>query len=207
MGLDKRFWSGAIIVVTVVVAGAGTLPALLLSPAPSQVPPVAVARPAAEASISAPVIDIARPNDAAAASVAATPASPFGESASAPVPNDASPAPAAETERSPAVAVAAPEPAAPQPAPAAPAETAVASVPPETASVSANPSAFPPVQPVDVATRGGAEQAPSAAPGNEHAAPKPARRAQVAAAHEPKRKRRSVRPALYPIREFFAWRR
>ncbi len=30
--IDKRFWTGAILVVTVVVAGAGSLPALLLAP-------------------------------------------------------------------------------------------------------------------------------------------------------------------------------
>ena len=32
MALDKRFWTGAIAVVTVVIAGASALPSLLLAP-------------------------------------------------------------------------------------------------------------------------------------------------------------------------------
>ena len=41
--MDKRFWSGAIVVVTVVVAGASALPALLLRPASLDEPLVVTA--------------------------------------------------------------------------------------------------------------------------------------------------------------------
>src|ERR1700704_3394863 len=43
MLVDKKFWSGALIVVTVVVAGAGTLPGLLLRPTVSEAPDLPVA--------------------------------------------------------------------------------------------------------------------------------------------------------------------
>lgn len=76
MPVDRKFWSGALIVVTVVVAGAGTLPALLLRPATSEVPDPPVA-PAA-VSVAAPAEQpkhVQRPAVAEASASAATPES------------------------------------------------------------------------------------------------------------------------------------
>jgi hypothetical protein len=49
--VDKRFWSGAILLVTIVVAGASSLPALLLRPAVPEPAPLA---PAPSAKIDVP---------------------------------------------------------------------------------------------------------------------------------------------------------
>ncbi len=52
--IEKRFWSGAIAVVTLIVAGAGALPELLLRPA-STGPSVALPRNAPKAEPIAPL--------------------------------------------------------------------------------------------------------------------------------------------------------
>jgi len=170
--IDKRFWAGAILAVTVVVAGAGSLPALLLRPIATDPPPAALA----------PTAKVAEP-------------------VQAPVQAKADPAPVAS-----APAVAAAEP--PKPAPPS-APQPVAAPPPEPATVrAAAPVAFPPVQPVDVAT--------PAQPGATPPTDSPAARVTVRAPEKiaraertPKQstRKRAVRPAPYPMREFLAWRR
>jgi hypothetical protein len=69
----------------------------------------------------------------------------------------------------------------------------------------AAPVSFPPVQPIGVAPAGGPDAAPT--PDSKQATAKttrPDRR--VASAHAGPRKR-AIRPAVYPISEFLAWRR
>src|SRR5258708_17301415 len=79
MAVDKKFWSGALIVVTVVVAGAGTLPALLLRPATSDAPE----RPATQTAVSAeptvlpPTAAVAAEPVPVAPAIAAKPAEPL----------------------------------------------------------------------------------------------------------------------------------
>jgi len=171
--IDKRFWAGAILAVTVVVAGAGALPALLLRPIAADPPPAALA---STAKVAEPV--------------------------QAPVQAKADPAPVA-----PAPMVAAAEPPKPTPPPA---PQTVAAPPPEPAPARvAAPVAFPPVQPVGVttaqpvATQPDTATARAAVPAAEKTA-RPQRTAGPAAARQ---KRKPVRPAPYPMREFFAWRR
>jgi len=164
MAVDKRFWSGAIIVATVAISGAGALPALLLRPAAPEPAPFETA--------------VAKAADL--------------ETAVPP----ASPAPA-------------PEPVAPvAPAPPALPQT---SEPPEPPRHTVAAEAFPPVQPIDLATRPETEVAAMPAPAQGLAAsakPAAATKTRVARAstHGVKRKR-GVRPAAFPIREFLAWRR
>lgn len=186
---DKRFWSGAIIVVTVVVAGAGSLPALLLRPAAPE---------------AAPVIAIAPPK--APEPVAPRPAEPVVQRAAEPVSVPPEPVRLATPVSTPAAA----SPGAVEPAPAVSQPVQVAA-PPEPPP-QAQPVAFPPVQPVGIATRSAPEAAAPPAPTQTRPASatiepeKAARPSRVAAQGDRKRKR-SVRPAAYPIREFLAWRR
>jgi hypothetical protein len=188
--MDKRFWGGAIAVLTVVVAGAGTLPGLLLRPAVEELPVAGTVEPAPF---------IAKPKLAEA-----EPARPA-----------VSPAPGVVAEPTPPVAEA-PKPAAqaPQPVTQAPQPATQA---PQPAPAEANKISFPPVQPVGIATRPDLDAVPTssaaAAPTQSHdasarpareAAEKPARR--IATRDTGKRKR-AIRPAIYPMREFLAWRR
>lgn len=185
--IDKRFWSGAIVVATVVIAGASALPALLLAPsAPEPMIPVTAAPAEWKAH---PVVTRIEPRPVARAE--------------APVP--AQPAPAAPE---PQVA-AAPPPVVPQP-PVAPPATPVREA--------ASPVAFPPVQPVGVVASKMETSSPIAAPplaapraadatSSRPAIEKPARAQRTAAQRVTKRKRHAVRPALFPLREFLAWRR
>jgi hypothetical protein len=156
--IDKRFWAGAVLAVTVVVAGAGSLPALLLRPVATDPPPVALA----------PAAKVAEPVQVQA---------------------DAEPA---------------------KPSPPPPPQS-VAAPPPAPAPVREAVPAFPPVQPVGITT----PAQPVATPPRDTAtvraavaAPettiRPQRTAGQAAARQ---KRKLVRPAPYPMREFFAWRR
>jgi hypothetical protein len=168
---DKRFWSSAILVATVVVAGASALPALLLAP-----------------SASGPIV------------VAVTPA-PVEKRAEPVVARVAPAAPAPE------------EVAAPQPP-----ETLVPIVPPPVPVREAAPGTFPPVQPVGIATSK-MDSVPTPATPLRTSIPaaagtsdrpvteKPVRAQHAAARRVTKHKRNVVRPALYPLREFFAWRR
>ena len=122
--MEKRFWSGAIAVVTLIVAGAGALPELLLRPA-STGPSVALPRNAPKAEPIAPPEQIAV----------------VMQSASVPVVNRAdtiAPPEPPKAEAAPQVVAAAPEP--PKPEPEVPATPAPAP-----------PVAFPPVQSVGVA--------------------------------------------------------
>ncbi len=185
---DKRFWSGAIIVVTVVVAGAGSLPALLLRPAAPE---------------AAPVIALAPPK--APEPVAPRPAEPVAQRAAEPVSVPPEPVRLATP-----VSTLAASPGAVGPAPAAsqPVQAAAPTEPPR----EAQPVVFPPVQPVGIATRSAPEAtvpAPAqtrAASATIESAEKAATPPRVAAQGDRKRKP-SVRPAVYPIREFLAWHR
>lgn len=162
--IDKGFWSGAILVVTIVVAGASSLPALLLRPMAPDPARIPVAAPPAAA-----VKQIAEP-----------------------IPPRVEPPPVSPV----AAATPAPQPAAtmPQPPPAAPVRATA-------------PIAFPPVQPVGVAAANGpdAVAAPAAVATARlsRAIDKPRQRT----AHGKVTRKRYVRPAVFPLREFLAWRR
>jgi hypothetical protein len=174
--VDKRFWSGAILTVTIVVAGASSLPALLLRP-PAPAVPAAVTRTAE------------------------------------PVATRVEPQPVAKAEPLPAPQIAVVQPPAKPIAPPQPA-SAPAPEPPPAPLRAATPVAFPPVQPVGVATPGAPATRPAAtSPTDSAAVATPALETRKAAGAEravqqvPKRKRNVTRPAPYPIREFLAWRR
>jgi hypothetical protein len=192
--MDKRFWSGAVVVLTVVVAGASALPRLLLQPAVEAsaevVPPVPFVSRAAQPVAQSDV----QPGTA-------TPAAPTPVTADAKLANPAPPTP---------VPVAKP----PQPAPQ------VASPPALPSAPKADASPFPPVQPVDVADQPGAPPRPaadaaptqtreaSAAPqGSKDRSERRRETVRVAAKPDRSQRRRHIRPAAYPIREFLAWRR
>jgi hypothetical protein len=204
--MDKRFWSGAVVVVTVVVAGASALPRLLLQPAVDETAEIAppapfVSRPvaltAAQQPQAAPQLvrqPEAEPGNAtpvAPATVAARVADPVPQ-ASAPVAKPPSPAP---------------QTASPPPLPS----------PPVVQVAGASP--FPPVQPVGVADQPKAPPVADAAPTqirDARATPQASERGserrrekvtRAAVQAEASRRRRHVRPATYPIREFLAWRR
>ena len=192
--MDKRFWSGAILVVTIVVAGASSLPALLLRPAPLDAPPVAVTSPAPQVSQPAPAPQVSQPAPAPQVSQPASVVARMEPAAPAPKPID--PAPTPEV----AQPVQSQQPASPpvESAPAAPVVT------------------FPPVQPVGIATQAGPDVAPqqptqptqsraaSARPDGTKA--KGEKTAPRMTLQDAKKRKRSVRPAIYPLREFFAWR-
>ena len=181
--VDKRFWSGAILTVTIVVAGASSLPALLLRPtAPDPAPAV----PAAVTMIAEPVPTRVDPQPVAKAE-----------------PSPLVPAPQMTVAQAPAEPIAPPQAAAapaPEP-PAAPvrAATPVAFPPVQPVGV-ATPSA--------PAAR---TSAPSLADSPAVAALAPKARKAVrderSVQQAAKRKRNVTRPAPYPIREFLAWRR
>jgi hypothetical protein len=179
--IDKRFWSGAIAVVTLIVAGASALPELLLRPASSG--------PTVVLSVSAPK---AEPVVKSERTVART----------APVPIENRMAPVAPPDQS--IVAEAPHPLVsvpdtPNPEPAASISAPVPS------------NAFPPVQPVGIA----AASAPDVVkPANPPAAEGDAARSKVEKPPRPERiagqaekPKKAVRPAVYPIREFLAWRR
>lgn len=188
---DKRFWSGAIIVVTVVVAGASALPALLLTRGAPE-PIVAVVTPASAEKRAELVVPRVEPQ----------PIVKVEDSASA-----------ARSLSPPVSAAAVQHVAAPQP-PEAPAPVA----PPPIPLREAAPGAFPPVQPVGIATSKmdsvptpatplPTSTAAAAGTSDRPVTEKFVRAQRAAAERNIKRKRQVVRPALYPLREFFAWRR
>lgn len=198
--MDKRFWSGAVVVLTVVVAGSSALPRLLLQPAldePAEIVPPApfVSRPVAPAAVSQPT------PRSDAEPVTATPVVP----ASVTVEVKLGP-PSVPQAKTPAVPT--PQPASQASSPAPPSPPAVRP---------ADPSPFPPVQPIDVADRPNAspkvvaDAAPNEAQATSVARQGSERRREkiVRAAVQPDtaRRRRHVRPAAYPIREFLAWHR
>src|ERR1700752_4281453 len=180
--IEKRFWSGAIAVVTLIVAGAGALPGLLLRPA-SNGPSVALPRNAPKAEPVAPldqtVVVMHR---------ASVPAADRAETIA--LSEHSTPEPA------PAIVTAAPEPPKPEPK--------VTATPPP-----APPVAFPPVQPVGVAAASAPDVIPPAAPQvtPANAAQPITSRPAERAGQRPGKPRQNVRPAAYPIGEFLAWRR
>jgi hypothetical protein len=183
--MDKRFWSGAILVATVVVAGASALPGLLLRPASLDEPLVITApAPKDSAPVVAKVEPVAKPVE--------------------PAPQVAQP-PLAQAQPAPPAAAQVVQPAQPpQPAAVAPAVPAPAA--------QAAP-AFPPVQPIGVATQSGPDAPPtqsrpvSAKPeGVKPEGQKAKREKTRMTLQDAKARKRPVRPAIYPLREFFAWR-
>jgi hypothetical protein len=198
--IDKRFVSGAILAVTIVVAGASSLPALLLRPAAPDPLPMPAIAPAilktaepierAEGVEAKPVV-IARiePKPVAEREPPVSVAPPQAVLRDPPVP-DPPPAPVAAKP----VAIPSPPPAAPAAEPSAPVR--------EAASV-----AFPPVQPVGVATASGPDTVVSPAAGAPARSARTAEKPRQRAAHQTATRKRSVRPAIFPLREFLAWRR
>jgi hypothetical protein len=183
--MDKRFWSGAIVVVTAVVAGASVLPGLLLGPNPVEAPPVAVVAPAPKD----PVLKPPEPAPVAAKPEVAR-VEPAGVVAAKPIDPSPAPPPAAPVQ-------------ADQPAPIGPPAQQVASAP-----------EFPPVQPIGIATQSGPDASPQPTQSRVASARPDAAATKSEKARTPrmtvqdaKKRKRSVRPAIYPLREFFAWQR
>ena len=194
--MDKRFWSGAILVATVVVAGASALPGLLLRPASLDEPLVITApAPKDSAPVVAKVEPVAKPVEPAP-QVTQPPlaqAEPVQSASPAATPRAAEVVQPAPPQQSAAVA-----PAPPVPAPAAQA---------------APGPAFPPVQPIGVATQSGLDAPPtqsrpvSAKPEGAKPEGQRAKREKTRMTlQDAKARKRPVRPAIYPLREFFAWR-
>jgi hypothetical protein len=160
------------------IAGASALPALLLPPAAPE--PMVPATPVSMAKRAEPVVPRVEPQPVAREVPATVLTQPeAAPPAQASVPHRAEPAPVAE------------------PAPLA-------------RDRDATPVTFPPVQAVGVAAK--AEPIPVAAPSASAApdrpvAEKPVRARRTATERVTKRKRQVVRPAVYPLREFFAFRR
>lgn len=183
--IDKRFWGVAIAAVTVIVAGASALPALLLRPVAPEPPAV----PAPVAKIAESILD--RSESSSITRVEPKPA-------------------AAPVERTPVAVQSATLPA-PQPVvtPPEPAKLPVPELP--AAPPSTAPVAFPPVQPVGVATASGPDvTAPASAQPRAASAPRPIAEKPAGperAALRSAKPRRAVRPAIYPLGEFLAWRR
>jgi hypothetical protein len=184
--MDKRFWSGAIVVVTVVVAGASALPGLLLRPASLDEPLVVTApAPKDPAPVVAKVEPVAKPVEPAP-QVAQPPARPSPTGSAGGCTSGSAGAAATASRRR----------ARQSPAPAAQAAPA-----------------FPPVQPIGVATQSGPDAPPtqsrpvSAKPeGVKPEAQKAKREKTRMTLQDAKARKRPVRPAIYPLREFFAWR-
>ena len=182
--IDKRLWSGAIAAVTLIVAGAGALPDLLLRPAstgPTVIVPLGaskfepITKPEQIATVGQSVS--ARPTDRG--EIIAPPAWSTVEAAPEPV-------------------AAAPE--------ALKLEPEVRATPDPAPSV-----AFPPVQTVGMAATSVPNVVPPASPRPtpanvpHAAADKPAQPERIS--QRPAKPRQNVRPAAYPIGEFLAFRR
>jgi hypothetical protein len=223
--MDKRFWSGAVAVVTVVIAGAGVLPSLLLRPAVDDDPMAGSVEPAPFMSKPVKLVDYEPSRPVAAGTsaipqVVAKPPEPKPETRAETRPEK--PAAAATVAPAPAVQVAATHAVAPVVSQTKPAHevssAAVAGAPILlTAAVSASalpapaqaaPAAFPPIQPVGVATQSGldakAKANVSGRPREAAAKPVRERVARQAASRERARPRRHGRPAPFPIRQFLA---
>ena len=180
--MEKRFWSGAIAVVTLIVAGAGALPELLLRPA-STGPSVALPRNVPNAEPTAPPEQIA-----VVMQSASVPVVDRTDTIAPPEPRKAEPAPQ--------VVPAVPEPPKPQPV--------VLATP-----APAPPVAFPPVQPVGVAAATAPDVIPPVVPQpmSANAVQPMTSRPAERAVQRPAKSRQNVRPATYPIGDFLAFRR
>ncbi len=191
MAVDKRFWTGALAVATVVIAGASALPSLLLAPSGGDPVPLVAAAAAPKPADAKPLPfrNVAPETPVAPTPVHAEPAAP--------------PAPAA-------AAVAAPEPSPPAAAPIAaapPAPAAVAPPAPATPAPVAPAASFPPVQPVGVAAAATENVPAPATQSRAVSAEQRTRGVRVREARAAQTRKRGARPARYPIREFLAWRR
>jgi hypothetical protein len=185
--IDKRFFGGVILVVTVIVAGVSALPALLLRPVAPE--PLAMA---------VPVTKIAEPIPGRAESSSITRVEPK------PVATPVAQSPVAHAQQSAM-------PPAPQPVAVVLPPAKLPAPQPPAASPSTTPVAFPEVQPIGVATASGPDvAAPASPPPRAASAPRPIAEqpARPERAAQPSAKpRRTVRPAIYPLGEFLAWRR
>jgi hypothetical protein len=190
--MDKRFWSGAVVVLTVVVAGASALPGLLLRPAVEDTPEIVP--PYVERSTASQPVRPAEP-----AAVPPVPVLPV----------------AAEVKFAPKSRPVAEAPAAQPPQPA-PVEIALPPIPPAAAVAAAPPaSAFPPVQQLDAPVQSATGQnpaptqsrEPSASVTRQPVAPRSEKTARHTDRQDRAKRKRQARPAIYPIREFLAWRR
>jgi hypothetical protein len=181
--IDKRFCGGAIAVVTLIVAGASALPELVVRPisAPAVVVPVAV--PKAEPVLKSERIAAPEPSAPVLRGNQIDPIVSPQERIAA-----AAPQPTVSVPEAPKPELVAPFPASPIP-----------------------PVAFPPVQPVGIAAASAPQALSPANPPATEARPtrpsaeKPARPER--AARRPEKPKKTVRPAIYPIGEFLAWRR
>lgn len=180
MAIDKRFWSGALAVVTVVIAGASSLPSLLLAPAapePGYVTPQQPAPKPFDAAAAVAMLEAAAPKlktEPVAARQERAPATldiaaPKSEAVKTPpivVPTQIVVAPPRPEFVRTANLTSAPQPAppavspevtsVPKPAPAVPEPQPVQAAPvspPAEPPQTAADAAFPPVQPVGVASR------------------------------------------------------
>jgi hypothetical protein len=187
--IDKRFWSGTIAVVTLIVAGAGALPELLLWPAPI--------RPTIVLPLGAPMAEpIAKPEQTAA--VARSAAVPRYTSRDLGAANSTEKVGPLEQS----IAESVPQPAAMVLEPPKP----VTEVP--TAPAPAPPVAFPPVQAVGVQAASVPDMVPPATNPQARPTNPPRPTTDKPVRSEPAQKpRQNVRPAAYPIGEFLAWRR
>jgi hypothetical protein len=187
--MDKRFWSRAVIAVTVAVAGVGALPTILLRPAAEPV----VREPAVKSDETPAAVAPAVIPPSPPVAIAAAPASPPSEE----------PRPAEPVTAAPPVPVVATPPAA--------TPSAVAAAPAEPARET-TPDVFPPVQPVEAVTP--SEAAPEAVsaviPSRKILARRAVRkwvRLARARAARTARHNGETRPAAYPIHEFLAFHR
>jgi hypothetical protein len=227
--MDKRFWSGAVAVVTVVIAGAGVLPSLLLRPAVDDDPMAGSVEPAPFISKPVKLVGYEPPPPVAAGMsapvplVVARPPEPKPETRAEPKPagvltavpppaaaivqvaaSHAVPPPAAQTKLVHEVSAAA--------VPSAPLMTTAAVSASAPAASRAVVAAFPPIQPVGVATQSGLDPKPKAsavplditAKTVQQVREKREKVVRKATSRERARPRRYGRPAPFPIRQFLA---
>jgi len=221
--MDKRFWSGAVAVVTVVIAGAGVLPSLLLRPAVDDDPMAGSVEPAPFMSKPAKLVDYEPPRPVAAGMSTPLPQAvvqPVDVKSAATVPAPAAPAGVSAVKPATAVQIAASHAVPPDMqaektvSDASGAATAAAvalttSVVAASAAPAAEPTgaAFPPVQPVGLAPQAAPHASPmwnAAAPAVVAARPVRERVVRQAASRERAKPRRNGRPAPFPIRQFLA---
>lgn len=216
--MDKRFWSGAVAVVTVVIAGAGVLPSLLLRPAVDDDPMAGSVEPAPFMSKPVKLVDYEPPRPVVAVLQAAVrlPEATPGTRAGPKPPGvvAAVPPPAATVQ---VAAVHAVVPLAPQTKPLHEVSAAaVPSTPPMTTAAMSSAArvavaaAFPPIQPVGVAAQSGIDAKPKVVAAPLDITARPVRQVRAArekvvrqaASRERAKPRRSSRPAPFPIRQF-----
>ena len=205
MAVDKRFWGVATIVVTVAVAGAGSLPTLLLRPASLDESATDVAVGAPKPASFNQRAFIAEPAPQPLIAPVRIEAPPQPQPKPAPVQQAAAPPTPAPVQQAAPVALVTPS-ASPSPVQqaAAVATPAAQAAKPESKPAPQQAASFPPVQPVGEATPTTSSAPTRAASAEPPAKAAKVRRADIQGTVKP---RRSARPARFPIREFLAWGR